>query len=386
MKITFILPIIGISGGTKAVFEFANHLHDRGHDVCVVYPLMPMRSGAKWCDIRNLIRRSKSAIAERKQESRLEWFDLKANLIRVPTLAGRYIPDGDIVVATWWETAYYVRGYPKSKGEKFYLAQHYEVWGGPEERVNESYRLGLRIIVNSTWLQSVLENRLGVEIEALILHAPDLEQFYPEKGRRGNGAIRILMPYRRQDWKGDKDGIRAFEMVQETCPEVKLVMFGAAKGEEVPPHVEFHEWPVKERLRQLYNSCDIFVYPSHHEGFGMPPMEAMACKCAVVTTNVGAVPDYAIPGRTALVSPPKAPQQLAENIMKLVEDDELRKRISEAGYHHVIKNFSWGRSTGALEETFKRALAKENRKQQPRSAKERKQPRGKKISGCGEAE
>lgn len=355
MKITFILPSIEISGGTKAVFEFANHLDNRGHDVFVVYPLMPMRSGAKWYNIKNLVGRSKSAIAKLRQDIRVEWFDFKANLIRVPTFTERYIPNADIVVATWWATAYYVSRYSNNKGAKFYLAQHYEIWGGPEEKVNNSYKLGLRIIVNSTWLKNILQEKLNVEIEALILHAPDLEQFYPEDREKTNDTIRILIPYRKEEWKGAEDGIRAFEMVKEKYQEVKLVMFGSPREDDVPRYVEFHELPVKDKLRKLYNSCDIFVFPSHHEGFGMPPMEAMACKRAVVTTNVGAVPDYTIPGETALVSPPKAPELLAENILRLVEDGELRKRIAEAGHNYITRNFSWAKAAEELEQVFERS-------------------------------
>jgi len=65
-------------------------------------------------------------------------------------------------------------------------------------------------------------------------------------------------------------------------------------------------------------------------------------------------------GRTALVSPPRSPELLADNIIKLMENDELRKQIAEAGYNHINKNFSWDKSTEALEETFKKVLYEGN--------------------------
>jgi len=357
MKITFILPNIAISGGTKAVFEFANHLYDRGHDVSVVYPLLPMTSGAKWYSLGGLKGKTLGIVDNLKQGVHIDWFDLKGNLIRVPSLSERYMPDADIIVATWWETAYYVSRYNETKGEKFYLAQHYEIWGGPKERVNNSYKLGLRIVVNSNWLRNILQDTLGVGVEALILHSPDFDQFYPEDSKRSSDRIRILMPYRKIEWKGIKDGIRAFKIAKEKHPNIQLVMFGPARDRDVPNNVEFYEKPYENQLREIYNSCDIFVFPSHVEGFGMPPMEAMACRCAVVTTNVGAVPDYTIPGETALVSPPQSPELLAENIIKLVGDEKLLKRISEAGYNHIIENFNWNKATDALEKTFSKALS-----------------------------
>jgi glycosyltransferase involved in cell wall biosynthesis len=313
------------------------------------------RPGAKQT-IMDLAMRIKTNRLGCKQSPRIDWFDLKTNLIRVPTLAERHIPDADIVMATWWTTAYSVSRYSNSKGAKFYLAQHYEIWGGSEEEVNNSYKLGLRIIVNSTWLKNILQDSLKVEVEALILHSPDLDQFYPEDRKRSGDTIRILMPHRNIEWTGAKDGIKAFEIVREKHPDVQLVMFGPASDRKVPGYVEFYEKAYKDKLRKIYNSCDIFVFPSHVEGFGMPPMEAMLCKCAVATTNVGAVPDYAIPGETALVSPPKSPELLAESIIRLIEDPELRKRIAEAGHKHVMQNFSWDKATDTLEQLFEKAL------------------------------
>ena len=360
MRITFILPGIGLSGGVKAVFELANHLHKRGHNVSIAYPLLPMNSGAKWYNLKSLASRALGIAGNLKRGVHVDWFKLEAHLIRVPTLAERYIPDADIIAATWWETAYYVSNYSKRKGEKFYLIQHYETWGGPEEEVNNSYKLGLHNIVNSTWLKNILQNKLDAPVEALILHAPDWDEFYPESMERSTDTVRILMPYRRTKWKGVEDGIKAFEIARGKWPNVQLVMFGEAPGKDVPEYVEFHKRPTGSELRKIYNSCHIFLFPSHHEGFGMPPMEAMACKCAVVETNVGAIPDYTIPGETALVSPPHSPELLAESIIRLVEDKDLLNRISEAGYKH-IKKFTWDKATSALEQTFSEALGRKIR-------------------------
>lgn len=346
MKITFVLPGVGLSGGVNVVFEYANHLQNRGHDVSIVYPLIPLGSASK-----DLMRTVGRIVLSLWHGNRVEWFDLRANLIRIPTLAEKYIPNADIIVATQWDTAYYVNKYDKNKGEKFYLIQHYETWLGPKEEVDRTYKLGLHNIVISKWLKEILQHKLNAEVEALIPNGIDLNQFYPEQVEGHGDKIRILMPYRKQEWKGVEDGIRAFEMVSKEHDNIKLVMFGPRKGEDVPEYAEFHENLTRDELRKLYNSCDIFCFPSRMEGFGLPPMEAMACKVPVVTTKVGAVPDYAIPGKTALISQPRDFRALARNMIELVENEQKRKRIAKAGYSH-IRQFTWDNATNRIEKIF----------------------------------
>lgn len=394
MKITFLLPIIGITGGTRVVFEYANHLHDRGHDVSVVYPLIPMKSGAKWYNLRKLASRALMFAANLKRGIHVEGFNLKANLIRVPTLDERFIPDADIVVATWWATAHYAAKYSKNKGKKFYLIQHYEIWdlwnksclwdeamkvtNNPDELplvianldtkrfdfsklrelVDRTYTLPLHKIVISPWLERLIKEKFNEPVEALIPNGINLGAFY-NGDKQFRRAKRILMLYRPQEWKGADDGIRAFEIARKRHPEIQLVMFGAPRGREVPDYVDYHENIYGEDLRKLYCSCDIRLHSSWIEAFGQSPMEAVACKCALVTTTAGGVPVYAIHGKTALVSPPRSPELLAENIIELVENEELLRRISEAGYKHV-RSFTWDKATDALEQSFHKVLS-ENR-------------------------
>lgn len=92
------------------------------------------------------------------------------------------------------------------------------------------------------------------------------------------------------------------------------------------------------------------------EGCQLTPMEAMACRCAVVATNVGGVPDYAIAGQTALVVEPHDVEGMAAAIIRLLEDDDERWRIAEAGYRH-IQQYTWDRAV----QRFEAALIKEVR-------------------------
>lgn len=352
LDITFVLPNINISGGTKAVFEFSNYLIKFGHRVNIVYPSIPMPGTGFALGPKKVFRRLRGLASNLFAGPDVGWFDLKARLVRAPFLYEKYIPDGDIIVATWWETAFFVDKYSRRKGKKYYLIQHHETWGGSADQVNKSYKLGLKNIVNSSWLKNILANQLNATVEALILHSPDLDQFFPERHKKPDTGIRILIPYRSQAWKGFDIGLKAYELVRETHPEAQLVVFGFRRGDSIPGYAEFHKKPVKGELRALYNSCDIFVFPSRLEGFGMPPMEAMACRLPVVTANVGAVPDYAIPGKTALVCPPGDHQCMAECIKLLIQDRALCGRIAREGYTHIINNFNWEKFSRQLETVF----------------------------------
>jgi glycosyltransferase involved in cell wall biosynthesis len=351
MNITFILPDIKLSGGVKIVFEYANRLCDRGHKVSVAYPIIPLGLGKKFYDLGYFKKLVSEFITNSFKNISVDWFDLHTDLIKTVTLSEKSIPDGDIVIATWWQTAYLVKRYNKNKGEKFYLIQHYETWGGPKEMVDKSYKLGLHNIVISSWLEKVIK-QLGAPVTELILNGVNLKEFYPEQIERDNGEIRILMPYRRKKWKGVDDGLKVFEIVKKDYSNVRLVMFGPKpKKNELAEDVEFHVLPTKDKLRKVYNSCDIFFFPSHSEGFGLPPIEAMACKLPVVTTNVGAMSDCVINGKTALISEPKHIESMAKNIIGLIKNSKTREKIAEAGYEYV-KKFTWERAVDKMEKTL----------------------------------
>jgi len=364
MKITFILPAVGICGGIRSTFELANRLQQRGHDVNVVYSLTPSTAAIKRCNIdhlktalRNIIKGTKYSI-----ENEINWFDLKACLIRVPTLANRYIPSGDVIVATWWENAYDVAAYSKDKGKKFYFIRSYETWGGPSDLVDKSYTLPLKKIVVSSWLKSFIESKFSVLVFGPLENGVNFDLFYKERQFNCHYPKRVGILFRNQEIKGMKDGLNALLMVKKKYYDMIPVLFGEhPEGEEAKiidkiREIEFHKLPYKEKLRHIYNSLDIFLYPSHLEGYAVPPMEAMACGVACVVTDVGAVREYTISGETALISRSKNVETLAKNIIELLENEQKRKAIAENGYNY-IKQFTWDRTVIELEKLFETACA-----------------------------
>lgn len=87
--------------------------------------------------------------------------------------------------------------------------------------------------------------------------------------------------------------MNAFEFARKKVKNLSLELFGM----EAPVGMEdyaFHKSPNVEELRRLYNWADIFIFPSKNEGWGLTPIEAMACGCAVVGTNTGCMIDLGV--------------------------------------------------------------------------------------------
>jgi glycosyltransferase involved in cell wall biosynthesis len=98
----------------------------------------------------------------------------------------------------------------------------------------------------------------------------------------------------------------------------------------------------------------VLVSASWYESFPLPPLEAMACGLPVITTPYG-TEDYAFDGVNAIVVPPQDPKVLAEAIIRLLDDKDLREKLSKEGLN-TAKKFTWDKTTDKVEELFKNAL------------------------------
>ncbi|MDD3245398.1 MAG: glycosyltransferase family 1 protein [Methanosarcina sp.] len=100
-------------------------------------------------------------------------------------------------------------------------------------------------------------------------------------------------------------------------------------------------------LPALYNAADLFVYPSLYEGFGLPPLEAMACGCPVITSNTSSLPE--VVGDAGIMVDPYDIDGLADSMYKVLTDEGLRINMSKKGLDRA-KMFSWEK---CAKETFK---------------------------------
>lgn len=351
--ITFVLsgPTSKPIGGNKIIFEYANRFVEDGHRVHIIVPSMHMLEEHSLLSQLGMVLRYPLVKLYEPGYTPYSWFplDRRVELSWVPSLSERYIPDGDVVLATACETAEPVNGYSPRKGRKFYFIQHFEDWNFSAERVRATWTLPLHKIVITRWLQQIAHD-LGEPCD-LVYNGLDFDDFDIDTPLLERDPKHIIMLYHSIGWKGSAIGLRAVELVRARDKNVKFTLFGATtRPLQLPRFIEFHRAPKQSVLRALYNRAAIGLGTSFSEGFGLTVAEAMQCGCAVACTDI---PGYEMAqcDVTALTSAPGDPQSLARNIERLMTDEELRLRLARAG-HELVKAYTWDRAY----QSFRRVL------------------------------
>lgn len=342
--ITFIFPhpVDGPTGGYKVVYEYANRLVADGHKMNIVYSgSLFWKQKSLYFKLTNCARYIQMLI---KGYGCRKWFNLDKRVKEHLTLSlnYRHVPKSDIYVSTSPYTAMYVKDYPTEN--KYYFIQGYENWGGlSEERLRQTYHYPLKKIVISKWLQEIIEKEEHEKC-TLIYNGFNFGDFRKNINIGDKDKHSVAMLYHTTELKGAKYGIEALNIVKKEFPQLKANLFGTPQAPlTLPEWITYHRLPSKEELNDIYNEAAIFIGSSNSEGWGLPIGEAMICGAAVACTNNNGYLEMAKDGETALVSPIKDSQALANNIIRLIKDDELRHRIARNG-NEFIKQFKWDTS------------------------------------------
>lgn len=356
MRITFVTPVTDMSGGARVIHIYAKALKERGHSVCVV--TRPMAVPLK--------RRMRSLLSGRGLPRRLStsptFYDAASYDYEVARpfrpIDASEVPDADVVIATWWETAEWVQKYPPSKGKKVHFVQHYEAFPGiPKDRVDAVLRLPMYKITISSWLSDMLKNEFGASCVALVPNSVDLKQFNASpRGKQKQPTLGML--YSGHPTKDCRTGFRALGIVREKYPEARLLMFGKTPplvSLPVPGGATFTLLPPQERIREIYASCDVWLCSSTSEGFGLPVLEAMACRCPIVSTAVGGPFDLITEGVDGFLVPIGDAKAMADkaNALLAMSDPDWRK-MSDAAYARATR-YSWNDAVDRFEAALKKA-------------------------------
>ena len=337
-------PASGPTGGYKVVYEYANRLVEDGYKVTVAYSgSIFWRKKPLRFKITNIYRYLETLL---KGYSSRKWFPLN---LRVKedfpfSMNFHHMPRADIYVATSPYTAWYLNKYPIQTEKKFYLIQGKENWGpGLKAILEQTYKMPLQKIVISKWLQKMLKEEY-FEDSILIPNGFDFNKFNLTKPINLKNKYQISLLYSEQILKRCNDALTALRLVKQKIPQLKVKAFGIpSRPMSFPDWIEYYQQPDYETHNRINNECAIYIGTSEQEGWGLTVGEAMICGQAVCCADNPGYREMAIDRETALLSPVKNPEALAENIIRLIQDDDLRIKIANQG-NKFIQSFTWEKS------------------------------------------
>jgi len=343
MKINILLPNFANrpSGGHRIAYQYANGLVKKGHSVTLVF------SSGKRDAILNRLSFFAMCILIRFTK---KWFKFNSavKIKYVFNLNEKCIPNADATIATAYQTTLALEKCGINKGKKIYLIQHYETWLAPKEVIDETWKYNdMTKIVISKYLKTIGEN-LGVFDTVYIPNSIDCNLFKLTKNIQ-NRKYDLAMMYSNQEIKGCIYGLRAVEIIKKKNPDFNVIFFGIeSRSKDIPKWINYVKNPSQEFLaNDIYNNSSIYLCSSISEGWSLPPMEAMACGTAVVTTQNGGISDFCIDGENALICEVKNSEQMAKCIEKLYLNINLRDVLVKNGLKK-IEEFSFETSLNKL--------------------------------------
>jgi L-malate glycosyltransferase len=197
-----------------------------------------------------------------------------------------------------------------------------------------------------------------------------MDIFKPSQVIKDQGTLTIGTVKALSDKYGIADLIKAFAIIFKRHQQAKLLIVG-----DGPQRKEYEELAVRlgigsattftgrvpnDQVPDYINKMDIFAVPSTEdsESFGVAAVEAMACGVPPVVSNVGGLPEVVLEGKTGFVVPKENPEKLAEAMLKLVDEPELRKQMGVNGVEHVKEHYNWLDNANGMMELYHQTLEK----------------------------
>ena len=217
---------------------------------------------------------------------------------------------------------------------------------------HRSVRSARAVIVPSAFVRDRAVERLGLDVQRVhvIPHGLDHERLRPREEPESREPL-LLYPARAWPHKNHERLLEAFALLRRERPALRLVLTGgghartrAGEGVEVLGHVS------QEELLSLYRRAGCLVFPSLYEGFGQPPLEAMACGCPVSAARAGALPEVC--GDAARLFDPLDPSAIAAAVRDVLDDPQPWR---ERGLERA-RGFTWDRCARAHEDVYRRLI------------------------------
>jgi hypothetical protein len=246
----------------------------------------------------------------------------------VAELEAGALPHGDVLLyPADMKDAELIPGLPKSIGRPIALLQGYGTPGSPV--VDANLDRAEEAVAIAHWLvDDALRHGTAC---AYVPYGLDRAVFSPGRPPRERAA-RVSVMTHHLDWKGHADALEALALVRSARPDVEVVLFGV---KPVEGFGRFVASPSRPEVAELLHSSAVHVVASWEEGFGLAGAEAIACGAALASTDTKGSREYAVDECTALVSKPRDPAALADNVLRLLDEVDLRERLVVNGQRHL---------------------------------------------------
>jgi len=355
VRITFVVPMLEVSGGARIIAGHARRLADRGHEVRIVAPRPPRPS---------LKQRARALLAGEPLPDPRK--DALVALSGVPLYWPRHggpvaeadVPDADVIIATWWATAEWIWPMSPAKGAKVHFLQHYEAFPNvPTARVEAVWRLPTSKIAIAQWLIDLGRKRFGIRDMALIPNSIDHHLFDGSlRGKSERPTVGFL--FHHAGFKDLPTSLAAIRRLTELRPDIQVISFGAVQplAGELPPNVEFHLLPAQEQIASIYRRCDAWLSTSITEGFNLPPLEAMGSGCPAVCSKTGRpleIIENGVNGYLVDQGDAEGFALAVDSILSL--SDEAWRRMSDAARESVAHP-TWEESSALFERALIRSV------------------------------
>ena len=225
-----------------------------------------------------------------------------------------------------------------------------------------------KITVTSRLLEEAAEGLAPVKQK--ITRTPfgvDLERFKPESkpGRKDQIILGLIKNLDRK--YGIEYLLKGFALVEKSYKNIRLVIAGDGPLKDqlrelafqlgCQEKVEFLGRIPHSQVPTLLNEMDIFIMPSIHESFGVAALEASACGLPVIASDVGGIPEVVVHRKTGLLIPPGNPEALAEAVVYLIENPDLREKLGKDGREFVMETFDWQENAQRMENLYQELLS-----------------------------
>lgn len=349
MRMTFVTPGRA-GGGARMVARIATELIERGHDVRVLYP-SPRRN------LKGIVR---GAYLQLRYGSRDDAFrTFRGSFRAYETLTAELVGTNDVLIGVGVDCVLAIAGMPQQCGVKINHCAGREPW--IMDRMLHAWQLPMPRIVSTSHLAREMRDRGAKEDIFVVHYGLDRADYFPSvpvEQRNGVGTV-----YHGASVKDPVAILAVLQAIHKKRPNTPLYVFGTfPRPRGLPRAAEYVRLTSLAVVRELYSRSLVWFCASRSEGFGLPPLEAMACGCAVVSTDCGGPSDFISSGVNGFLVPVGDHEQLSLRILQLLDDADLRSRFVTAS-QATLDQFPWSGAIDRFEEALESILTSASVKQ-----------------------